>query len=131
MYKKRISAFLKETNGIYEARVLNAFKIAIKNNSDYMNSKHDIFKSYEHGNDMINFYFDVSTNEGYLVYYRTNDLITRSLLANEMKTAVKFNSKKEVFGNPYIVVRVMLLAVIELLVFLLVSKKIKSVVKSK
>lgn len=131
VYKNRISAFLKETNEIYETRVLNAFKTAIQHNSDYMNPKHDIFKSYEHGNDMINFYFDVSTNEGYLVYYRTNDLITRNLLANEMKTAVKFNSKKEVFGNPYIVVRVMLVAVIELLVFLLVSKKIKSVVKSK
>ena len=122
-YKHRISAFLENTIKIYETRALNAFKTAIKSNSDYMNPKHDIFKSYEHGNDMINFYIDVSANEGYLVYYRTNDFITRNLLANEMKTAVKFNSKKEVFGNPYIVVRVMLLAVIELVVFLLVSKK--------
>ena len=125
VYKNRISAFLKEANGIYEIRVLNAFKTAIKNNSDYMNPKHDIFKSYEHGNDMINFYFDVSTNEGCLVYYRTNDLITRNLLANEMKTAVKFNSKKEVFGNPYVVVRVALFAFIELGVFTYVGKRRK------
>lgn len=130
---RRLAYFLENKAHRYVERNLASATYALMYNSDYSGTTHDLFKTFNQGDEMINFYYDASRGQGYVVYYRTDDRLTRNLLARELKDAFNNKGKREVFGNPYVVVRVIVYAVLEMAVFMYIGKrkKRKKIVESK